>query len=192
MFYKTKHWHSFYPNSLKIISGLPSATYIPTYLPTKRKKIRIIFSPNSLNCFQCIRALAGWLGVFSRPSFLIFLTWNFPAFVWFSFSCFLIFSWGLWHTGNQDLLAQAILQPLLSSSSDFLNCLNAVFEQLTKRFSILITFYSWSYYTSIKACSIGYFPVRYDSRVVIYERKMFIRLATGAGIQIHFSHFLPI
>ena len=24
-----------------------------------------------------------------------------------------------------------------------------------------------------------YFPVRYDSRVVIYERKMFIRLATG-------------
>ena len=26
---------------------------------------------------------------------------------------------------------------------------------------------------------MGYFPVRYDSRVVIYERKMFIRLATG-------------
>ena len=25
---------------------------------------------------------------------------------------------------------------------------------------------------------MGYFPVRYDSRVVIYERKMFIRLAT--------------
>ena len=25
----------------------------------------------------------------------------------------------------------------------------------------------------------GYFPVRYDSRVVIYEHKMFIRLATG-------------
>ena len=24
-----------------------------------------------------------------------------------------------------------------------------------------------------------YFPVRYDSRVIIYERKMFIRLATG-------------
>ena len=24
-----------------------------------------------------------------------------------------------------------------------------------------------------------YFPVRYDSRVEIYERKMFIRLATG-------------
>ena len=24
-----------------------------------------------------------------------------------------------------------------------------------------------------------YFPVRYDSRVVIYEHKMFIRLATG-------------
>ena len=27
---------------------------------------------------------------------------------------------------------------------------------------------------------MGYFPVRYDSRVVIYERKMFIRLATDA------------
>ena len=26
---------------------------------------------------------------------------------------------------------------------------------------------------------MGYFLVRYDSRVVIYERKMFIRLATG-------------
>ena len=26
---------------------------------------------------------------------------------------------------------------------------------------------------------MGYFQVRYDSRVVIYERKMFIRLATG-------------
>jgi len=26
---------------------------------------------------------------------------------------------------------------------------------------------------------MGYFTVRYDSRVVIYERKMFIRLATG-------------
>ena len=26
---------------------------------------------------------------------------------------------------------------------------------------------------------MGYFPVRYESRVVIYERKMFIRLATG-------------
>ena len=25
---------------------------------------------------------------------------------------------------------------------------------------------------------MGYFPVSYDSRVVIYERKMFIRLAT--------------
>ena len=25
---------------------------------------------------------------------------------------------------------------------------------------------------------MGYFQVRYDSRVVIYERKMFIRLAT--------------
>ena len=26
---------------------------------------------------------------------------------------------------------------------------------------------------------MGYFPVRYDSRVVIYEHKMFIRLASG-------------
>ena len=26
---------------------------------------------------------------------------------------------------------------------------------------------------------MGYLPVRYDSRVVIYECKMFIRLATG-------------
>ena len=26
---------------------------------------------------------------------------------------------------------------------------------------------------------MGYFPVKYDSRIVIYERKMFIRLATG-------------
>ena len=26
---------------------------------------------------------------------------------------------------------------------------------------------------------MGYFPVRFDSRVVIYECKMFIRLATG-------------
>ena len=26
---------------------------------------------------------------------------------------------------------------------------------------------------------MGYFQVRYDSRVVIYERKMFIRFATG-------------
>ena len=26
---------------------------------------------------------------------------------------------------------------------------------------------------------MGYFQVRYDSRVVIYERKLFIRLAAG-------------
>ena len=26
---------------------------------------------------------------------------------------------------------------------------------------------------------MGYFPVRYESRVVIYEHKMFIRLATA-------------
>ena len=30
---------------------------------------------------------------------------------------------------------------------------------------------------------MGYFPVRYYSRVVIYERKMFIRLATDVGIK---------
>ena len=37
---------------------------------------------------------------------------------------------------------------------------------------------------------MGYFPVRYDSRVVIYERKMFIRLATViySSIQALFSH----
>ena len=28
---------------------------------------------------------------------------------------------------------------------------------------------------------MGYFPVRYDLRVVIYERKMFIRLATDVN-----------
>ena len=26
---------------------------------------------------------------------------------------------------------------------------------------------------------MGYFPVRYDSRIVIYDRRGFIRLATG-------------
>ena len=30
---------------------------------------------------------------------------------------------------------------------------------------------------------MGYFQVRYNSRVVIYERKMFIRLTTGHQIQ---------
>ena len=39
---------------------------------------------------------------------------------------------------------------------------------------------------------MGYFPVRYDSRVVIYENKMFIRLATelpclSAGLTIRWS-----
>ena len=29
---------------------------------------------------------------------------------------------------------------------------------------------------------MGYFPVRYDSRAVIYERKMFIRLAIEVGM----------
>ena len=30
---------------------------------------------------------------------------------------------------------------------------------------------------------MGYFPVRYDSIVVIYESKFFIRLATGDRVQ---------
>ena len=34
---------------------------------------------------------------------------------------------------------------------------------------------------------MGYFPVRYDSRVVIYERKMFIRLAT----EVNLIHTMP-
>ena len=33
---------------------------------------------------------------------------------------------------------------------------------------------------------MGYFPVRYDSRVVIYDRKMFIRLTTGLQ---HAAHY---
>ena len=33
---------------------------------------------------------------------------------------------------------------------------------------------------------MGYFPVRSDSRVIIYERKMFIRLATGV---VQFKYF---
>ena len=32
---------------------------------------------------------------------------------------------------------------------------------------------------------MGYFPVRYDSRVVIYERTMFIRVATVVVIRLH-------
>ena len=38
---------------------------------------------------------------------------------------------------------------------------------------------------------MGYFPVRYDSRVVIYDRRGFIRLATGHSVKssvlTHFS-----
>ena len=30
---------------------------------------------------------------------------------------------------------------------------------------------------------MGYFQVRYDSRVINYERKMFIRLATGFDLK---------
>ena len=30
---------------------------------------------------------------------------------------------------------------------------------------------------------MGYFPVRYDSRVVIYDHRGFIRLATDVGIK---------
>ena len=33
-----------------------------------------------------------------------------------------------------------------------------------------------------------YFQVRYDSRVVIYERKMFIRLVTGLVVMAEVSH----
>ena len=36
---------------------------------------------------------------------------------------------------------------------------------------------------------MGYFPVRYDSRVVIYERKMFIRLATGLRQGLNLTYF---
>ena len=35
---------------------------------------------------------------------------------------------------------------------------------------------------------MGYFSVRYDSRVVIYEHKMFIRLATGLQFTVLFYH----
>ena len=34
---------------------------------------------------------------------------------------------------------------------------------------------------------MGYFQVRDDFRVVIYERKMFIRLATGADVITNFK-----
>ena len=34
------------------------------------------------------------------------------------------------------------------------------------------------------------FQVRYDSRVVIYERKLFIRLATGLANYHNFAYFL--
>ena len=34
---------------------------------------------------------------------------------------------------------------------------------------------------------MGYFQVRYDSRVVIYDRRAFIRLATGVTIKLSFT-----
>ena len=34
---------------------------------------------------------------------------------------------------------------------------------------------------------MGYFPVRYDSRVVINEHKMFIRLATDLNYAKHYT-----
>ena len=37
-----------------------------------------------------------------------------------------------------------------------------------------------------------YFPVRYDSRVVIYERKMFIRLATDWAKFLNFGKILKV
>ena len=41
---------------------------------------------------------------------------------------------------------------------------------------------------------MGYFQVRYASRVVIYERKLFIRLATGASwdILVHLCREMEI
>ena len=40
---------------------------------------------------------------------------------------------------------------------------------------------------------MGYFPVRYDPRVVIYERKMFIRLATEVrGSNLAIGKFLLV
>ena len=39
---------------------------------------------------------------------------------------------------------------------------------------------------------MGYFQVRYDSRVVIYERKMFIRLATDLAKFYHFGEIFKI
>ena len=47
---------------------------------------------------------------------------------------------------------------------------------------------------------MGYFPVRYDSRFVIYERKIFIRLATviliyyilGCTVYLSFSLLVSI
>ena len=36
---------------------------------------------------------------------------------------------------------------------------------------------------------MGYFPVRNDSRVVIYERKMFKRLSTGEPVNSYFKAF---
>ena len=38
---------------------------------------------------------------------------------------------------------------------------------------------------------MGYFPVRYDSRVVIYDRRGFIRLATVKQEVSHRSVILP-
>ena len=35
---------------------------------------------------------------------------------------------------------------------------------------------------------MGYFPVRYHSRVVIYDRRGFIRLATGPGM----THYIKL
>ena len=35
---------------------------------------------------------------------------------------------------------------------------------------------------------MGYIPVSYNSRVVIYERKMFIRLGTGLLPRLYFSY----
>ena len=51
--------------------------------------------------------------------------------------------------------------------------------EFVKPVANLITFYAHK--LRLWGHNMEYFPVRYDSRVVIYERRMFIRLATGAN-----------
>ena len=39
---------------------------------------------------------------------------------------------------------------------------------------------------------MGYFPVRYESRVVNYDRRGFIRLATGLMVKVHVTFRQPL